>query len=431
MPSEVNIFLKIAEKFMKIHYKYYFYFFVAFFFFFNLTNSLAQNLGIAFNGFVKTDVIYDTRQNLAVREGHFYLWPLAEKLDANGEDINAKPNFNILSIQTRLQSLITGPEVFGAKTSAYIEAEFFGTIDDNVNTFRLRHAFVDMDWETTKLRAGQFWHPFFNTDCFAGTISFNTGAPFQPFSRNPQLRLVQKFGPVSVTLAAVSQRDFQSNGPDGFKSVYLRNSIVPELFGGLQLHFKNLLMGAGGAYKMLTPRDSTKIQGNDKIYKTDETVGSFAANAYSKFTSGDFSFKIYGIYGQNLVDLMLPGGYAVKHIDPETGWENYSPFNNLSLWTDIAYGKDFEIAVFAAYGEVLGTTENTETSTYYGRGADIKSLYRVSPRISYKYGNFRTAFEIEHTAAEFGLNNNKDKNKIKDAVKVANTRALLAFYLFF
>ena len=106
---------------------------------------VAQNIGISFNGFVKTDVIYDTRQNFSFREGHFLLWPLAERLDNNGEDINNKFNFNILSIQTRLQSNITGPEVFSAKTSAYVEAEFFGSADASINSLRLRHAYVDID----------------------------------------------------------------------------------------------------------------------------------------------------------------------------------------------------------------------------------------------------------------------------------------------
>lgn len=394
------------------------------------TILVAQNIGISFNGFVKTDVIYDTRQNLSLREGHFLLWPLAERLDNNGDDINNKYNFNILSIQTRLQSNITGPEVFSAKTSAYVEAEFFGSADASINSLRLRHAYVDIDWISTKIRAGQFWHPFFNTDCFPGTVSFNTGVPFQPFGRYPQLRIVQKIADVSLTAAAITQRDFASFGPEGNSSIYLRNTGIPELFLGLQYTNPAFLIGAGAEYKMLTPRLFTAGT-EGKTYKTAEKVASIAANAYTKISTGDFTAKLYGVYGQNLVDLLLPSGYVVKEFDPVTGAETYSPLNNLSVWTDLAYGKKIEAGVYAAYGKSLGTDENTMTNTVYGRGTDIKSLIRVSPRLVFNEGKFRTALEVEYTAAEFGKMNNNDKNLIDETTKVNNLRILLAFYMFF
>jgi len=34
-----------------------------------------KNFGIKFNGFVKGDYFYDTRQTVSAREGHFLLWP--------------------------------------------------------------------------------------------------------------------------------------------------------------------------------------------------------------------------------------------------------------------------------------------------------------------------------------------------------------------
>lgn len=390
-----------------------------------------NDFGIKFSGYLKTDYMFDSRQNLSPREGHFYLWPLNEELDVNGEDVNAQPNFNILSIQSRLKSNITGPDVFNAKTSGYVEMEFFGSTDANINTLRLRHAFIDLDWDNTKVRAGQYWHPLFETACYAGTISFNTGVPFQPFSRNPQLRIVQKLSSFNLTLAAVTQRDFTSPGPDGFSSKYLRNAVVPELFGGIQYAGKNLVAGAGASYKTLKPSLYHTNMINQKI-KSEETISTYAANAYTKITSGLFSFKAYGVIGQNMPDLMLPGGYAVKEYNMETYEVSYTPFNNMSFWTDISYGKKIEAGVFAAYGEVLGTDENTQDmNNFFGRGTDIKSLYRISPRISYTKGKFKTAFEIEYTAAEYGVNDLDDKNIVKNTNTVANIRGLFAFYLFF
>lgn len=122
-----------------------------------LTTSFAQQpiFGIDFSGFVKTDIIHDSRQTVSIREGHFLLYPAQEELDINGKDINAVSNFNILSIQTRLHGKITGPDAFGAKTSGAIEGEFFGHSDGDINGFRLRHAFVKLNWTNTQLLVGQ------------------------------------------------------------------------------------------------------------------------------------------------------------------------------------------------------------------------------------------------------------------------------------
>ncbi|MCD4696911.1 MAG: hypothetical protein K8S16_11805, partial [Bacteroidales bacterium] len=137
-----------------------------------------KKFGIKFSGFVKSDIFYDSRQTVDIREGHFLLYPKNEYLDENGKDINAVSKFNILAIQTRLKGVITGPDAFGAKTSGLIEGAFFGNIGTDINGFRLRHAFVKLSWEKTELLVGQFWHPMFVTSCFPGTVSFNTGVPF-------------------------------------------------------------------------------------------------------------------------------------------------------------------------------------------------------------------------------------------------------------
>ena len=66
--------------------------------------------GIKFSGFVKSDHFFDTRQTVAAREGHFLLYPAAESMDEDGDDMNATPNFNQLAIQTRLTGKITAPD---------------------------------------------------------------------------------------------------------------------------------------------------------------------------------------------------------------------------------------------------------------------------------------------------------------------------------
>ncbi len=169
-------------------------------------------------------MFYDSRQTVSVREGHFLLYPKPVLADKDGRDINAVSSFHMLSIQTRLLGRVTGPDAFGAKTSGLIEGEFFGTSDADINGFRLRHAFVRLNWAKTELLVGQFWHPMFVTESFPEVVSFNTGAPFQPFNRSPQVRLTRTLGRWSLAATALAQRDFPSNGPDGVSTIYARNA---------------------------------------------------------------------------------------------------------------------------------------------------------------------------------------------------------------
>lgn len=376
--------------------------------------------GISFSGFVKADFFGDSRQVSSIREGHFLLFPENELLDQNGEDIHAKPNLNFLSAQTRVTGKITGPEFLNAKTSGMIEAEFFGTSEGDVNGLRLRHAFVKLDWRNTSLLAGQFWNPMFVVDCSPATISFNTGSPFQPFARNPQLRFVQKFDALSFTAVAYTQRDFQSNGPDGFSSKYLRNAVLPGLHAQFQFNAGDNVFGIGGGYKILTPRISTS-----KNYKSDENIGSLSALAFGKFKFNDVVWKIEGVYGQNMTDFTMLGGYGVKSVDTTTGIETYTNINTMSVWTEISYVKNIEVGIFAGMSKNLGADDNF--TAFYGRGGNIENLIRVSPRFAIISGKTKIAAELEITSAAYGTVNYADKGKVENTKSITNIRGLLAF----
>jgi hypothetical protein len=384
-----------------------------------------QSFGISFSGFVKTDLMYDSRQVVSIREGHFLLYPQNESPDINGDDINDKSSFNILSIQTRLNGKITGPDAFGARTSAIIEGEFFGTSDANINLFRLRHAFIKFDWGNTSLLAGQTWHPMFIAEMFPGVVSFNTGVPFQPFSRAPQVRFTYTINKLKFIAAAASQRDFASNGPDGFSSSYLRNSVVPNLHFQLQYSNADLFTGAGIDYKNITPRLVTS-----RGVKTDQTIGSLAFTGFVKLNFNPVTFKVQGVYGGNLADQVMLGGYAVSSIDTTTGFEQYTNSNTMSVWGEISTGKEIEFAIFAGYTKNLGA-ENNITGTYFGRGNNIESVCRISPRVQFNSGKTRISTELEYTTAGYGTPNIINKGKVENTNNISNLRLLLAVFYFF
>jgi hypothetical protein len=380
-------------------------------------------IGIKFTGFVKTDVIYDTRQTEALREGHFLLYPLNEVRDVEGNDVNAGANLNILSIQTRLTGTITGPAAFGAKTSGLMEGSFFGNSNGDINGFRLRHAFLNLKWSKSSLMIGQFWHPMFVTDVFPGTISFNTGAPFQPFSRNPQLRFVQTLNNFNLIVAALSQRDFTSTGPAGSGSAYLRNAAIPNMHMQLQLKTANAVLGLGGDWKMLKPRLAT-----EKLFKTTETVSSLSFLGYAKFIMGKVTWKMEGLMGRNLTDHLMLGGYAVKELDAETGRETYLPTGVMSFWTDVSFAGKIAGGCFAGYTANRGADGEIKGKTY-GRGDNIDNIYRIAPRIVVSSEKTQLAAELEYTAAAFGTPDNK--GKVRNTTTITNIRLLLAAYYYF
>jgi hypothetical protein len=389
--------------------------------------------GIKFTGYVKTDIIWDSRQTVDIREGHFLLYPKPELLDPDGNDINAKASFNFLNIQTRFRADIKGPDALGAKTSGAIEGEFFGMADSDINGFRLRHAYVKLNWKTTELMVGQFWHPMFITSCYPDVVSFNTGAPFLVFSRNPQIRLTQDIKGFRIIATALSQIDFKSTGPDGPSPKYLRNSAIPSLNLNLEYSKKNtekgreFLIGIAGNFKRLIPRLQTP-----KGYKTDEGINSLSAEAYMKLGFPKMVVKISGLYGQSMYDYTMLGGYAMIR-DPDTikGYETYENLTLLSAWAEImTTGKKMQGGLFIGYSKNLGTKDYIVTNPIYARGADIDYLYRISPRFIYNAGKFRLAPEIEYTVAAYGTLSGAD-GKVTDLKPVGNFRFLLGVYYFF
>ena len=383
-----------------------------------------KEFGIKVKGFVKTDVIFDSRQTVAAREGHFLLFPKGEDLDVNSDDANAKANLNMLAIQTRLTGVIKGPDFGKAKTSGVIEGAFFGHSNSDVNGFRLRHAFLKLSWETSSLLIGQYWHPMFITECFPGVVSFNTGAPFQPFSRNPQVRFVKQANDkISLSVTAFSQRDFTSTGPNGGSSSYLRNSALPMLNVNVKYVSKNAVIGVAANYKSLAPRLKTTTG-----YITDEKVNSMAFQGFAKLVKNDFTLKAEGVYGGDMYDMLMLGGYAVTKSAETTAIETYTALKTLSVWGEIIKGKALQYGLFAGYTENLGSDEDIVGNSYV-RGGNIASIMRVAPRIQITKGKVRLAAEVEYTVADYGTAD--ITGKVNDTKSIANLRVLLASYLFF
>jgi hypothetical protein len=388
-----------------------------------LGNLFAQNekkIDVQFHGYVKVDYFYDSRQTVAARAGHFLLFPTKADFDVNGEDINATPMFNILAIQTRVKSVVTGPEILGAKSSALIEAAFFGHTNADINGLRLRHAFMKLNWDNAELLLGQYWHPMFVTGSFPAVYSFNTGAPFQPFSRNPQLRITYGKN-VKLIGTFYSQRDFDSKGPNGTSCEYMRNSGVPSMNAQVQFQTGSLFGGAGVDYKLLRP--TLAYDGVKYI----ENLSALSYIGFLKYARDRFQFKVEGTYGENMTDLLMIGGMADYTDNPsDPSFDGYTNFTSMAFWGEVMYSLEkVEFGVFGGYAKNLGI-DKPFFQNYYSLDANIASMWRGSVRGAWKKGPVKFGLEFEVTDAQYGtLAPGEMEIDITDVDPVRNYRILV------
>lgn len=133
-----------------------------------------------FYGQVRGDLFYNSRSNAEIVDGLFHLYPKDIAPDADGKDLNARPDGSFYLLYSRLGLDVSGPNIGKAKSSAKIELDFRGS-GSNFALFRIRHAYVNLDWGKSAVLIGQTWHPLFG-DVYPQMLNLSTGAPFNLFT---------------------------------------------------------------------------------------------------------------------------------------------------------------------------------------------------------------------------------------------------------
>lgn len=363
---------------------------------------------LSFYGFVRNDFYLDTYKGLNAFHDVFYLFPNYIGTDANGKDLNEQTTANMLSIVTRGGVNIKGPEVFGAKTSGVIEVDFAGKPE--IYLIRLRKAYTQFNWEKTQLLVGQTWHPFWGGAAFPQIVSLNTGSPFSPFNRSPQIRFDYKSGAMTFSGTFLYQQQYLSSGPLGSSNTYKRDAVLPETVASLEYSKNGLTLGAGVDLNTIKPRVYTT--GNDgKNYVSDEQLTSLSYMAYGKYSKDKLMVLLKSYYGQNMSHLTMSGGYGVATVDALTGKETYTNYNGMSTSFNLTYGKKWIGGIFAGYFQNFGTCDalkqygpaGSETATTWGMATNIQDMYRVSPSLTYVASKFQLGFEYEMTAVNYGI----------------------------
>jgi len=373
-------------------------------------------------GFVSFETFIDTRLSATARQNQIYLYPLKPSLDNNGQDINDHSKSDFSAASSRLGLSISGPDAFGATTSAKIEGDFLGSsVNGKDYAIRLRHAFLKLSWDKSSLLAGQTWHPFFIPENYPNLVNFVVGAPIHPISRAPQLKYSYKVSSdLNISVIALSQGDFKNSG-----ALEQVEYSAPEM--DIQLKYgspKKFFLAATFGVKHQQPvlLDDNSVISNSKVTSTQ-------ANLSVRYTFPSVTIKAEGIYGGSMTNMVMIGGIARKTKNGNLVNGKYTAINTSSVWSDIeTNGKRIQYGIFGGITHNLGTNDestvvNTETS--YTRGSDIGYVYAIAPRITFTSGKVKIGIEWMRTVAAYG-NSLNEKSKPIDTHESTNNRFTLA-----
>ena len=345
------------------------------------------------------------------------------------KDINAAGGSNFLAITSRVGIRFKGPDVWGAKASGNIEADFFGNTELNKSSagsgstglMRLRNATATLAWPKTAVTFGQTWYPSVVPDVFPGVANFNSGIIFNPFGWAGQIKVAQKLTPeLTLSLVAYKDREFQTANATGASvNSATFNSSIPTFHGQLQYKTKTVTTGLGAEYQSLKPViESAGLVSNEK-------VNSEMFFGYFKYANDKIITKLYGITGGNLHHLVMLGGFA-GYTEPN-GQESYKPTKTSAFWVDVASANP-KVAPGVFFGYTKNSGVDAGFKNLYVRGVSgarvLDDVWRASARVDFKQNKFNISPEIEYTAATWGDLNaeGKAQNNMKD---VYNLRAMV------
>jgi len=375
-------------------------------------------------GFIRNYVCFDTRENYASGGDQFNQIPMDQKIDiASGTDINEIASLKMLASTTRLGLNINGPEIFGAKSTAKIEADY-NVYSGTTMMMRFRRAYVKLNWENSNLECGQDWHPM-SGDLMPEVISLAVGSPFNPFSRTPQIRYNHQLGNnITLTGDLLYQYQYSSVGPIGSSVDYSENSMIPEIYAAIKYdNKKGFMISAAADFLSLKPLSVVENYG-----KVSDHVNSLSPLVFMSYKKGLFSLRAKTMIASNTAHLLMYSGYGITK-ENNDGSNEYSPLKSSSSWITAAYGKKIKGALMVGYMKNFGADD--DLIEIYTRKSikNIDNMYRISPSVSYNVENLTLGIEYERTTVAYGtLQSDGD---VENTHNISNNRiCMMIKYLF-
>ncbi len=393
-----------------------------------------------FYGFIRNYMVYDSRESVAGTGDLFFYLPKDRNLNDAGEDLNRKNSFRFLALTSRVGVDVSGYQIGRTSIGAKVEADFYAGLSGvtGTATLRLRQAYLTLGWKdlplsgerraAVSLKMGQAWHPMAADLCPVFTLE--SGAPFGPFSRTPQLTMDAALGEHFVlTASALWQMQYTSTGPDGASANYMKYGCTPEAYLGATLKFGGWLARAGVDVLSIKPRTvgrggfyeaaeggegrewkSTTVKVSDRI----TTASPFV---YMQYVRGKLALKAKTIYASAGEHFNIQGGYGITEKfegEGKDGHYEYTPTRSSSSWFTVSYGKKWMPMLMFGYYQNLGTAKAlisvtsdgmvSETDFYFSKNSfkNLNRLYRVCPALICNFGKLSLGLDYEFSGAQFG-----------------------------
>lgn len=392
-------------------------------------------------GFIRNYFTFDSRESMSGTGDLYNYQPKDVNLNEYGEDLNAISTFRFLTLTTRVGLNVVGYKWGRTEFGAKIEADFYAGIDkvgtqthklSGTAQLRLRQAYVTLAWDSLRMNdkdfarvdllLGQAWHPMAADLCDA--IALNSGAPFGPFSRTPQVKMDARLGKYfSLTAALIWQMQYNSMGPEGQSAEYMAYSKTPEAYLGLNVHANGFLMRAGADVLSICPRHLGKVvptPGDTISVKVNDRITTVSPFLYLQYKKGEFSIKAKSVFAEAGEHMNMNGGYGVKKVNADGSYD-YTPTRTSSSWISIVYGgkvgkqedkhpQKLQGILFGGYVYCLGTKDQLATNTdgslvglyLPSRTKNVKQMWRLSPTLVYTVGKFQVGCEYEITSVQYG-----------------------------
>ena len=334
---------------------------------------------LSWHGFVNPHYYADSRSVVGGREDMMLFFPKPILRDSLGNDLNDGWQADMLAITARLGLRITGPDMLGAKTSAYIEGDFTGSTNATINDLRLRHAYIDMRWEHHRLLAGQYWYAMVIHEIMPMTNPLNMGAPFHCYARQPQVRYEYHLGNFEAVAVVQWQLDNMSqgllNGAPTPSPLFARHSLIPELNFQLRFNTGDIFFGAAANLKTIQPQVQTNYTA---VQPATDLYTSFSYSFFGKAILGPVTIKAQTLLNNSLYEGCSLGGYLMLADSSFSDWH----FN--TVWLDIERNTGhWRPGIFLGYAHNEGYGDKPFLHAF-GRGGNMEYLWRIQPRLTYK-----------------------------------------------
>ena len=289
-----------------------------------------------FYGFIRNYFAFDSRESKSGTKDLFYYIPKDEALNAKGEDMNANPTFRFLAITSRVGLDVKDYQFGKTKVGAKIETDFY-CMNGNVAVLRLRQAYATLGWDglgkdgkqSTSLKIGQAWHPIAADQPYV--IDLETGTPFNPFSRTPQVMLDHNFSKnFTLTGGFIWQMQYLSSGPNGASDNYIKYGCTPEFYAGVTFKSNNGFTGRVGM-DVLSIKPRWRNSAGDKV---DDRITTVSPYVYAQYSKDAFAVNAKVVYASAGEHFNMLSGYGVTDINSDGSWE-YAPLHSTASYLSV------------------------------------------------------------------------------------------------